>query len=97
MAGEDTAGWKRLSVCCGDLWIVEISGGAVIACGSELCVYKWSINPFTNPNPVYCHTLNYDSIIPQRHYATSRKVAGSIPDELHKQVLNYLQYPSTGI
>jgi hypothetical protein len=29
-AGEDTAGWKRLSGCCGDLWIVEISGGAVI-------------------------------------------------------------------
>jgi hypothetical protein len=20
------------------------------------CVYKWSINPFTNPNPVYSHT-----------------------------------------
>jgi hypothetical protein len=27
MAGEDTAGWKRLSRCCGDLWIVEISSG----------------------------------------------------------------------
>jgi hypothetical protein len=30
-----TAGWKRLSECCGDLWIVEISDGAVIGCGSE--------------------------------------------------------------
>jgi hypothetical protein len=30
---------KRLSVCCGDFWIVEISGDAVIACSSKLCVY----------------------------------------------------------
>jgi hypothetical protein len=37
-AGEDTAGWKRLSGCCSDLRIVEISGGVVIACSSELCV-----------------------------------------------------------
>jgi hypothetical protein len=32
-----TAGFKRLSVCCGDLWIAEISGGAVIACSSKSC------------------------------------------------------------
>jgi hypothetical protein len=31
MAGEDTASWKMLSGCCGDLWVVEISGGAAIA------------------------------------------------------------------
>jgi hypothetical protein len=29
---------KRLSGCCGDLWTVEISDGAVIACSSESCV-----------------------------------------------------------
>jgi hypothetical protein len=37
---------------CGDLWTVEISGGAVV----PSCVYKWSINPFTNTHPVYNHT-----------------------------------------
>jgi hypothetical protein len=36
-AGEDTAGWKRLSVCCGGLQIAEISGGTIIACTSESC------------------------------------------------------------
>jgi hypothetical protein len=35
---EDTAGWQRLSGCCDDLRIVEISGGTVIACNSESCV-----------------------------------------------------------
>jgi hypothetical protein len=35
VAGEDTAGWKRLSECCGDLCIVEISGGAAITCAYE--------------------------------------------------------------
>jgi hypothetical protein len=44
---------KRLSVCCGDLWIVEIGGGAVIACSTKSC--KWSQNPFINSNPVYSH------------------------------------------
>jgi hypothetical protein len=57
-AGEDTVGWKMLSGCCGDLWIMEISGGAVIACSSESRVYKWSINPISNPNPVYRRTHN---------------------------------------
>jgi hypothetical protein len=37
-AGEDTAGWKRLSVCCGDMWIVKICGSAVIDRSSESCV-----------------------------------------------------------
>jgi hypothetical protein len=40
---EDTACWKRLRGCCGDLWIVEISGGAVITCTYE------SINPNQTP------------------------------------------------
>jgi hypothetical protein len=35
---EGTTGWKRLRGCCGDLLIVEISGGAVINCSSESCV-----------------------------------------------------------
>jgi hypothetical protein len=33
-----TASWKKLSGCCGDLGIVEISGGSVIACSSESCI-----------------------------------------------------------
>jgi hypothetical protein len=36
-AVEDTAGWKILSGCCGDLWIVESSDIAVITCSSEWC------------------------------------------------------------
>jgi hypothetical protein len=35
---EDMAGWKRLRGCCGDLLIVETSGGAVTACTYESCV-----------------------------------------------------------
>jgi hypothetical protein len=34
----DTAGLKRLSVCCRDLWSVEISDSTVIKCNYELCV-----------------------------------------------------------
>jgi hypothetical protein len=33
-----TATWKRLSGCCYDLLIVEISGGTVITCSFEWCV-----------------------------------------------------------
>jgi hypothetical protein len=29
---------KRLSRCCGNLWIMEISGGAVITCTYESCL-----------------------------------------------------------
>jgi hypothetical protein len=29
---------EKLSVCCGDLWSLEISDGTVMACSSELCV-----------------------------------------------------------
>jgi hypothetical protein len=39
---KTTVGWKRLSGCSGDLWIVETSGGAVTACSSESCV--WVVN-----------------------------------------------------
>jgi hypothetical protein len=38
LAGKYTACRYRLSGCCGDLWIVEISSGAVIACSSESCI-----------------------------------------------------------
>jgi hypothetical protein len=38
----------------GSVGVVEISGGTVITCSSELCV-QVSINPFTNPYTVYCH------------------------------------------
>jgi hypothetical protein len=57
---EDTAGWEKLSGCCRDLWIVEISGGAVIVVPNH--VYKWLINPFTIPNPVFSHMYTSDSI-----------------------------------
>jgi hypothetical protein len=53
--GEDTSGWKRLSGCC-DLWIVEISSGAVITYSSNSWVFKWSVNQFTNPNPICSHS-----------------------------------------
>jgi hypothetical protein len=36
-AGENT-GWKMLSGCCGDWWIVEINCGLLIDCRSESCV-----------------------------------------------------------
>jgi hypothetical protein len=38
MAGEDTEGWKKLSVYCCDLWSVEITDSAVISCSTERCV-----------------------------------------------------------
>jgi hypothetical protein len=50
-ADEDTADWKRLSGCCGDLWILEISGGAIFVCSFELCAFKWSLNPISNLKP----------------------------------------------
>jgi hypothetical protein len=61
-AVKGTAGCMRLSRCCGDLWIVEISGGALITCCTETWVYKCLINPLTNPNPVYSHTHTRDSM-----------------------------------
>jgi hypothetical protein len=45
---------RRLSGCCGDLWIVGIGDGSVIACSTKSC--KWSLNPFTNSSPVYSHS-----------------------------------------
>jgi hypothetical protein len=36
--GEDTEGWKMRRGCSVDLWIVEISDNAVIACSPESCV-----------------------------------------------------------
>jgi hypothetical protein len=44
----------RLSGCCGDLWSVEISDNAVVTVVPS-GVYQWSVNPFTNPHPVYNH------------------------------------------
>jgi hypothetical protein len=38
MDGESTASWRKLSGFCGDLRIVKISGGAVIASSFESCV-----------------------------------------------------------
>jgi hypothetical protein len=37
-AGENTAGWKILSGCCGDMGLVEIGCGAVITCTYKSCV-----------------------------------------------------------
>jgi hypothetical protein len=39
---------------------VDISGGAVIVHTS--CVYRWPVNPVSNPNPICSQTLNCDSI-----------------------------------
>jgi hypothetical protein len=36
--GEDTAGWKRLSVCCSELQSVRISDSVIVTCSYELCV-----------------------------------------------------------
>jgi hypothetical protein len=61
-AGEDTAGWKRRGVCCGDLRNVEISNGAVITCSLELCctvVNQYNLH--SKPPPVHSHT-------PTKHY-----------------------------
>jgi hypothetical protein len=57
---------QRLSGCRGGLWIVEISGGAVIACSSS-CDFKWTTNPFTNPNPVTSHVTIITPIAPARN------------------------------
>jgi hypothetical protein len=49
-----TAGWIRLSGCCGDLRVVEIAMVLqLLVVTSGVC--KWSVNPFTNPNPVSSH------------------------------------------
>jgi hypothetical protein len=37
-SSEDSEGWKRLSVCDSDVYSVELSGGPIIKCYSELCV-----------------------------------------------------------
>jgi hypothetical protein len=37
-SSEDTASWKRLSLCCSDLQSVEISDGAIIKCNDGVCV-----------------------------------------------------------
>jgi hypothetical protein len=46
---------------CGDLWIAEIIGGAVIACSYESCV-EWSINPIFNPKPSRVSHTYYETI-----------------------------------
>jgi hypothetical protein len=41
---------------------VENSDGVAVLAVPSL-VYNWSINPFTNPNPVYSHTHTRDNIL----------------------------------
>jgi hypothetical protein len=50
-----TAGWKRLSGCCviSKLWRLAMALYLLVLTSG---MYKWSINLFTNPNPVYSHT-----------------------------------------
>jgi hypothetical protein len=50
---------------------VDISGGAVITCNSEWIQYKWSINPFTNPNHVYSHSPHIHDNIMYKEVAMS--------------------------
>jgi hypothetical protein len=69
MDGDDTAGLKRSGWCCGDLWIVEISGGTVITCSSKLCginAKKNPINPIQNLSivtPVHENTEEFMKLI----------------------------------
>jgi hypothetical protein len=58
---EDTAGWKRLSICFSDMWSVEISDGIIMKCSHEF-VLKWSINPISKPNPRW-ESLTHVAII----------------------------------
>jgi hypothetical protein len=68
--GEDTAGCKKLSEWCSELWSVEISDGTIIIGSYRSWMYKWSIKPISNPNPVYSHPytwqyflLEFDSLV----------------------------------
>jgi hypothetical protein len=60
-AGEDIAGWIKLSGCCGELWIVENSGSSIVVKTPE-CIR--TINPIipSNSHPPgtcqYFHTEN---------------------------------------
>jgi hypothetical protein len=49
-----TAGWKRLSRCCCDLYSVEISNSAVITCSSQsyVQVVNKSNSPIHTPSTV---------------------------------------------
>jgi hypothetical protein len=48
-AGKDLAG--ALVNC--ELWRLAVALQLLVLTS---CVYKWSVNPFTNPNPAYSHT-----------------------------------------
>jgi hypothetical protein len=47
--------YEKLCGCCGDLWIVEISGGAVIACSFQLCVQVVNKSNLQSKTPVDNH------------------------------------------
>jgi hypothetical protein len=49
--GEDTAGWKRLSVCCRELKNVWISDSAIVMRSYDLyvCMYVWGVGQKIQP------------------------------------------------
>jgi hypothetical protein len=61
----DTADWKRLSGCYGDLWSVVISGGAVITCSSESVWYnhphhhQWLYSLLLGPGLFFRFVIRY--------------------------------------
>jgi hypothetical protein len=55
--GEDTAGWEDWSVCSSELYSVWISRTVVITYSHGFV--KSSVNPITNPNSVYCHSITW--------------------------------------
>jgi hypothetical protein len=52
---------KSLSWCRGDLWIVKIRVAMKLLAVPRR-VYKWQINLFANPNPVYSYTHTCDNM-----------------------------------
>jgi hypothetical protein len=62
-AGEYITRWERLSRCCGELWIVQISDGAVITCSSESRGIS-AINPIIqSKTPSIVTHIKRDSIL----------------------------------
>jgi hypothetical protein len=56
--GEDTADWEDLVRAAVNCWVCELA----IALFAVVSIFNCSINPITNPNPVYSHDTR-DSIL----------------------------------
>jgi hypothetical protein len=56
------AGWKRLSGCYGELWIVHISGSTVITCSSECVKSSYPIHTLSTVTQPKYMTIRYSSV-----------------------------------